>query len=220
MPVLACIVEGHGETTAFPVLIRRVAAECGIFDLQIPKPIRSPKSKLLVSDPTHVASHLDRVIRLATNLLPSRTEGALLVSLDSDRSCPRDVADKLKALVTDVREDLRCHVVLPKMEFEAWFLAALPSLAEHRGIDVPPVDSSPESVQGAKELVSRYLFPGDQSYSETVDQQKLAAVMSLQEAAQCRSFQHFLSTMRSILTFLYPAKQRQVVAAIDPLLYE
>ncbi|MFP4052547.1 MAG: DUF4276 family protein [Phycisphaerae bacterium] len=217
MAVLACIVEGHGETTAFPVLVRRIAHECGVYDLHIPKPIRSPKSKLLATEHTDVVRHLDRVIRLAVNLLPNPNEGALLVSLDADESCPKKIAESIRRMVSGIRDDVRCEIVLPKMEFESWFLAALPSLATHRGLAPHTVPDCPEGQQGAKQMISRLLFPPDQSYSETVDQQKLSAVMSLQEASKCRSFRHFLKTMESVLCFLYPSQAETIQRRINDI---
>ena len=45
---LACIVEGHGETSAVPLLLRRMAAAIDArIELQIPHSVRLPKSKLL-----------------------------------------------------------------------------------------------------------------------------------------------------------------------------
>lgn len=41
---VVCIVEGHGEVGAVPVLVRRVAQDLGVF-VQVLPAIRQPKSK-------------------------------------------------------------------------------------------------------------------------------------------------------------------------------
>src|SRR2546426_143707 len=78
---LACIVEGHGEVSAVPVLIRRIAA---LFDaglaVRIPQPIRTPRDKLLKE------GELERAVELAARKVAS--SGAVLVLLDAHRACP------------------------------------------------------------------------------------------------------------------------------------
>ena len=45
---VACVVEGHGERDAVPVLLRRIAQRVAAdAELQIARPIRVPRSKLL-----------------------------------------------------------------------------------------------------------------------------------------------------------------------------
>ena len=45
---IGCIVEGHGETTALPVLLRRLfVAIDPTVNLEIPDPLRTPYSKLV-----------------------------------------------------------------------------------------------------------------------------------------------------------------------------
>ena len=54
MPLqVACIVEGHGEVEAVPVLIRRIAESLdpGMVVL-LPSPLRVPKNKLVKSGAT------------------------------------------------------------------------------------------------------------------------------------------------------------------------
>jgi len=58
---LACIVEGHGEVQAVPLLLRRLAVTLDpILDLQIEQPIRLTKSKLLQLNSGHYVETLDQ----------------------------------------------------------------------------------------------------------------------------------------------------------------
>ncbi|MBM3748508.1 MAG: DUF4276 family protein, partial [Acidobacteria bacterium] len=99
---------------------------------------------------------------------------------------PKTLAPELLERAQKAASHLPVAVVLPKREFEAWFLAAAESLRGYRDLSAdlePPSD--PEAVRGAKEWLQRHLPPG-RRYSETLDQPALAAVFDL-ELARRRS---------------------------------
>jgi hypothetical protein len=178
---IGCIVEGHGDSEAVPVLIRRIAEA---FDpalyVHVPSPIRIPKSRLVRP------GELERAVELAALKIPG--QGGILVLLDSDDDCPAHRGPELLQRAFSARPDLLIGVVLAKREFEGWFLAAAESLRGQRGLaqDItPPPD--PENVRGAKEWLSDRM-PGKRSYSETLDQAALTARFDLTTARRADSF--------------------------------
>ena len=178
---LACIVEGHGEVQAVPVLLRRLASALDpTLALQVEQPIRITKSKLLK------AGELERAVELAARKVGGT--GAILILLDSDEDCPALLGPDLLARACAVRGDVPMSVVLAKHEFEAWFLAAAESLRGRRGLrdDLEP-PAQPENVQGAKEWLADRMM-GDHHYVETLDQPALAAIFDLAAARRADSF--------------------------------
>ena len=178
---LGCVVEGHGETEAVPVIVRRIAGEIDpAIAIRIPPPIRTPKSKLLKP------RELERAVELAARKLEG--PGGVFVLLDSDDDCPAERGPELLTRAITARADVPIAVVLAKREFEAWFLAAAVSLRGHRGLPddlQPPPD--PENVHGAKEWLSDRMVSG-RGYSETLDQTAFAAVFDLGLARRSDSF--------------------------------
>lgn len=78
--------------------------------------------------------------------------------------------------------------MVPKYEFETWFLAAAQALSGRGGLReglVPPPD--PEAIRGAKEWLSRHIVPG-RKYSPSGDQAALVTKIDLTAARSCRSF--------------------------------
>ncbi len=77
-------------------------------------------------------------------------------------------------------------VVLAKMEFEAWFLAAAHSLRGvcglSRDLEAPP---APESIRAAKAWLSQRM---PSPYVETIHQARMARSMDLQSARLAASF--------------------------------
>jgi len=99
------------------------------------------------------------------------------LEMDADDDCPAVLGPNLKARALPILRGLRVTVVIPKREFESWFLAAARSLAGRRGLReqlAPP--ENPEDIRGAKEWLSRNMIPG-RAYSPTVDQAALVAGM-------------------------------------------
>lgn len=183
--VVALVVEGHGDVQAVPLLLRRVALEIDpALPLETPKPVRLKKGML------KRPGELERAVSLAAGQVLAR--GGVLVLFDADADCPAEVGPELLARCTAAHGHVPISVVLAKSEFEAWFIAAAPSIAGRR--DLPDdliAPNDPESVAGAKEwLASR--MPFGRTYSPTIDQPALAATFDLGMARErSPSFQKF-----------------------------
>jgi hypothetical protein len=186
------VIEGKGEVDAVPLLIRRICGESlGVFSVTTSRPVRIPRSKLVRS------GELERAIQLAQATIGA--EGPVLVLMDADEDAPCVLGPSLKSRALAVAHSHRVSIVIPKFEFETWFLAAAKSLGGLRGLReglLPPAD--PESVRGAKEWLSRNMVPG-RKYSPSVDQAALVARMDLTEARSCRSFERLCREMKRLL---------------------
>jgi hypothetical protein len=178
---IGCIVEGHGEREAVPILIRRVVQEIDpSLHINILKPVRISRSKIVKAD------ELERGVDLLARGFS--TKGGILILLDSDDDCPAKLGPELLARATAARSDVALAVVLAKREYEAWFLASAEALRGSRGLSAtlqPPPD--PEAVRGAKEWLSRHML-GSHHYRETLDQPALTARFDLSLARRTPSF--------------------------------
>jgi len=112
----------------------------------------------------------------------------ILILLDADDDCPREIAEQLLARARAARPDRAIAVVAANREYEAWFLAAARSLQGKRGLadDLePPAD--PESIRDAKGWLASRATQGF-SYKPTVDQPALTHLFDLEQAYAARSF--------------------------------
>ncbi|GAB3658840.1 hypothetical protein GCM10027589_19620 [Actinocorallia lasiicapitis] len=184
-PVIASIVEGHGEVAAVPVLLRRVAASIDpTVYVDAPKPLRVPRDSIIKP------GGLERSLTTVLRMVPRAT--GLLVLLDADDDCAVTVADDLRRRGGVVRPDLALSVVLPVREFEAWFLAGASGLSGKSGL---PADlkgpDQPENVRGAKEWFTKQMPPG-QIYQAPAHQPRFAQHFDLDAArAASPSFDKF-----------------------------
>ena len=178
---IGCIVEGHGEVEAVPVLIRRVASNLyPELMVIVPRPIRISKNKLLQ------AGELEKWVEVVSVRVGA--QGAIFIILDSDDDCPAELGPELLHRSLRVQTGLPVAVVLAKCEFEAWFLAAAASLRGQRGLNNnihPPND--PEAIRNAKGWLSQQM-ESNRTYSETSDQPAFTARFNLQQALQTDSF--------------------------------
>ena len=195
MPTIITIVEGSGEVQAVPILIRRIAevATPGLFP-DVPKPIRVRRDRILKP------GEIERYVELAAN--QAGPDGRILILLDADDDCPRELASGLLRRAAAVRSDRRVQVVLAKMEYEAWFLAAADSLAGSRGFgeDIT-APGNPESIRNAKGWLTERMPPG-RSYKELRDQPALTARFDLGQAR--RSAPSFDKLWRDVSSLLAP----------------
>jgi len=103
---LICIVEGHGDVAALPVLLRRLVPEQLMGKVEFPPPIRLPRSRLVQE------RELRRVIEFAGR--QTGADDAILVLLDADEDCPRTLATTLLGLARQARPDRQIAVVIAK----------------------------------------------------------------------------------------------------------
>ncbi|MDE0555513.1 MAG: DUF4276 family protein, partial [Candidatus Poribacteria bacterium] len=118
---IGCIVEGEGDETAVPVLIRRIAADLyPRLAIDVLRPIRVPRNQIIQS------GKLEREVELSAQKVGAW--GAIFVILDSDDDCPAELGPALLERALQTHGNLPIAVVLAKCEFEAWFLAAAESI--------------------------------------------------------------------------------------------
>ena len=199
MPVkIGCIVEGHGDVKAVPILIRRIAADLYPELSIVAHPTRVPRTKVVQID------QLEKTVGLTARKIGR--QGAILIILDSDDDCPAKLGPELLQQVVNIRSDLPIAVVLAKCEFEAWFLAAAESLSGQRGLKnnlQPP--NNPEEIRGAKEWLTRQM-ESNKKYRETLDQPALTARFDFEQARQASSFD---KCYRDIVRLLDQLRDRQ-----------
>jgi hypothetical protein len=184
LPCIASIVEGHGEIEALPVLVRRILEQqqSACF-ADVRRPRRIAKSLLLRP------GEMERAIQSLAKEIDSK--GAILVVIDSDGSAPCRRGPQLLVRARSARTDLPVAVVLAHHEWESWYLSAAKSLSACRGLhDGLTSPHDPESIQGAKEWLTRHMQPG-RAYSPTADQAALASSLDLQAARRAPSFDKF-----------------------------
>jgi hypothetical protein len=189
---IACIVEGHGEREAAPLLVRRVAAEIDPqLIVNVTTTLRVPKSRLLKP------GEMERTVDLAARTLNG--PGAVWVLIDGDEDCPAELGPTLLQRACQARSDVPIAVVIAKCEFEAWFLAAAASLRGQRGLSTtvePPPE--PEAVHDAKGWLAERMASGH--YSETRDQPAFAAQFDLHLARRADSFDKCYRDLVRLLT--------------------
>jgi hypothetical protein len=191
-PEIATVVEGEGEVKALPILLRRLAHDLGHWTVRFPKPHRHHRGKLLGP------GGLERVIDQVALLNPHAA--GILVLLDADDDCPATLAPSLLTRARAARPDRRISVVLANREFEAWFLAAAPSLAGIRGL---PGDlkahPDPESPRDCKGWLTHQRTDGH-SYRPAADQSAVANAFDLAAARQhSPSFDKFCRDLANLL---------------------
>lgn len=192
MKKIVSIVEGHGEVDAVPILLRRIVQQVSpAVSLEAPRPIRVKRNRILRD------GELERAVALAARR--AGNDGSILLLLDSNGDCPAEFGPQILQRATAARSDRAIRVVLAKMEFEAWFLAAAPSLGGRRGINediTRPAD--PEAVRDAKGWLSAKMPPG-QPYRETLHQAAFAAVFDLDAARSAPSFDKLWRDVSSLV---------------------
>jgi hypothetical protein len=180
---VAPIIEGHGEVDAVRVLLPRVASELVGVTLEVVRPFRLPRGKLLPGrsgarriDEQELARALDTASTLLKHANSQAQRFALLLC-DADEDLPCDLAPRILAGGRKVRGDLDLACVMARREYEAWFIAAAESLTRY--LSLRPGDeaaSAEPELHGEKWIADR--FRGV-SYQKTVDQAKLTAAMDL-----------------------------------------
>ena len=149
---VACIVGGHGDVQAAPVLLKRLVrfVNPDVY-AEVRHPLRVSRSRLVLP------GELERAVELAGRGL--RSFGVVLILVDSDDDCPKELAPALLERARQVARDRwRVSVILAKSEFETWFIAAAESIAGHAGLPAglrPPADPESATLKGGCKKLCR-----------------------------------------------------------------
>lgn len=183
MSRVAPIVEGDGEVSALPVLLRRLAQwrtpDAGS---QVLAPIRVAKDRFL-NRPLEFARHLQLAAAKCGD------DGWVLILLDADDDCPATKGAEVAARAREILPHRRLAVVFANREYEAWFIAAAASLDGFRGFEFSAADATAEAERprNAKGWMAERMRT--RTYRETTDQAAFSARFDLEMAfARSRSF--------------------------------
>jgi len=185
------IVEGQSEVEGAPVLLRRLLTHLGHAEVQVARPFRIKRNRVILS------GEIERAVLQGLRTRVGVT--GVLVLLDADDDDPAQI----EAALLDrcrIASSLPAAVVAARRELEAWFLGCKESLRGVCGIRADAnAPEGPEEIRGAKERLSRNM-EGNRRYVEVVDQPVLAARMDLDLARQrCPSFQRLIAGLERIV---------------------
>ncbi|MGW4102406.1 DUF4276 family protein [Streptomyces sp. NPDC004976] len=192
-PVIAPVVEGHGEEKALRGLLQRLVPHLreGAF-AHIQPAYRLPRDQMLKPEP------LAKALTIVTARQPSPT--AVLVLLDADDDCAVDLATQVHSLAQNSHANIPLTAVVAVREFEAWFLAGARGLAGHMGLphDLTP-PPNPESIRGAKEWLSDRM-PAGSTYQPPAHQPSFVQHFDLDAARHAAP--SFDKLCREVVRFL------------------
>ena len=177
MPLrIGVIVEGHGEDGSVRRLLERIWFELLAGDaLDVLRPFRQPQGTLLKKEGLQAAV---RAVKIKLDQRPpDEFHKLVLILIDSEGTCPKELAPQLLAWAREARSDAEIACVLPHWMFETWFAAAAASLAGVNGL--PAEMTAPEDAERnglGKGWLKKQL---PRKYSETVDQPRFTARMDL-----------------------------------------
>ncbi len=179
-PVIISIVEGQGDATAVPLLLRRILGEeFGRYDVKIKKPIIEHRGNLVKKD------KLSRAVEMAARKIVACGTGCILILFDADKDCPGKLAPRILRMAKDARSDMNISVVIVKKEYEAWLVASMETLSEN------VVNGIIEHSKKAEEISDPKYFLKDSlgQYTPTVDQARLTAKIDIRIVRErCPSF--------------------------------
>jgi Domain of unknown function (DUF4276) len=194
MMMVSAIVEGHGEVSAVPILLRRIGAwKTPDVRTQILPPIRVHRDRFIRKE-----VEFSRVLKLAA--AKAGAGGRVFILLDADDDCPAELGGALLARARTEIPHIPVSVVLANREYEAWFIAAASSLNGKRGFFFDPgldaIDA--EAERNAKGWVRERLQTG--TYGEVLDQPGFSASMDLQQAFDgSRSFRKLCAEWQRLI---------------------
>jgi hypothetical protein len=170
---IASVVEGEGEISALPVLLRRLMYEAQIWDADIQPPFLVDRGRLVRP------GGLEAAVEAQARRVPADHPGGILVVIDADDDCPASLGPSLLARAEAARPDRRTAVVLANREFEAWFLASAPSLGGRAGLaEHLEAPANSEALRDCKGWLTHHRRDGIR-YRPRVDQAALTDCIDL-----------------------------------------
>lgn len=190
------IVEGMGEETAAPLLIRRILHEkLERYEFMIARPyVAKGKGSLTVT------GGLEYYLE---NLRTEEDCAALLILLDAEKEdvdCPPRLARNLAERSRLLNLPFPVAIVVAVCEYESWFLANLETIAPKYFENVETrYEGNPEEECSAKGWLERQM-PKGRKYKETIEQEKMSQLIDIDKTYEsCRSFKRLVDALGELL---------------------
>ncbi|MEU3407019.1 DUF4276 family protein [Streptomyces sp. NPDC006670] len=191
LPIVAPIVEGHGEVPAVRQLITRIGERFGT-GIEVAQPFRLDSGKMRKPE------ELAKAIRYQEVRVRGRVGGVLIVrdGDDDDIRCPVELSRQITPEPGSF--SVPVEVVIARHEYEAWFLASVESLRGHPSVrDDATAPGNPEGSRNAKKQLELLMT---ESYKETLHQAKFSALIDLSAAAdRSRSFRRMMHAVEKLI---------------------
>lgn len=166
MKRLVCIVEGHGDVRAVPVLCNRILRSLlDVSDWYVDEdPVRFPRSHLVDESkpapkrPVNVAQ-LGRALSMAA----IREPGGILVCCDADDDCPAAWSASAPAEHRWGGVTTRVRCVMACREYESWLLCGFPHSDRQRARALQPDRAPRDAKRALAKLVPKYTPSTDQA---------------------------------------------------------
>ena len=196
---LLTLVEGQGDVSAVPVLLRKLLKARARYDWQPGPPLR-------VGDLRKLRSNFARTAEALRIKMRAGECHAVLVLLDLDDGCPRAEALQLAAGFAACNLPAPVAVVLAHREYEEWLVASLATIAPttHLLPNDTRRDYPPEEKRGVKEWLTRQM-PPNSIYRETIHQEAFSQHLDANLARECRSFRRLESALQELIVPPPPA---------------
>lgn len=189
------IVEGNGEVKAAPLLVRRILHEqLQRYDLRLNVYTARGNGNLTRK------GGLEKFLELSRRDSACKAILVLIDAEDDHVQCPVTFARELAQRAQVLRLHKPVAIVCAVCEYESWFLYNLPVIAP-KYLQKPNVryDGNPEQECSAKGWLNRNMPPG-RAYKETIDQEKMTALIDLEVTLHAsRSFRRLSHAVEQLL---------------------
>ena len=190
MRAIISLVEGKGDKLALPTLITKILNDLNNWNLY-------PGPPIIVHSLGRLRKQLEWYLSNAAN---HNNCGAILIALDLDDGCPKKEALQLAEEIRPLNLPVPVAIVFACREYEAWFLASLPTIAGKYGL---PADVVYEGEVEGKRDVKGWLrahMPQRRKYTPTSHQKKFTSLIDLELAhGNSRSFQRLYHAIEQLL---------------------
>lgn len=200
---IVCIIEGHGEREAVPVLcVRIMRSLLGIGDgwYVDEEPVRQPRSRLVDENaPSPKRSSNQDGVNRALLMAAARMPDGILLLCDADDDCPAAWGPSLPQSITFGHHEVAVRSVMVCREYESWLLWHFPAGDRTRVRAVNPE----QSPRNAKRALER-LVPG---YTPTMHQLAQTRALNLGTVWACSdSFDKLVRSLADLTNIPVPQR--------------
>ena len=190
MRALISLVEGEGDEDALPTLLTKILHDLGQWNWYVGETI-------VVRSLGKLHKNLAQYMRHAVN---KNNCSAILISLDLDDGCPKEEAIKLAERIAPLGLAQPVAIVFAYREYDAWFLASLPTIAGHHDLPKNLVyEGEVETKRDVKGWLTKQMNKGI-GYNPILHQKKFSSLIDIEQGYErSRSFRRLYDGVADLL---------------------